>query len=213
MSSDPLLQPITGVEPAKNLIRKSDTQDNINNVRREFVDKPEVCHKLVEHIIYLRRDIDTEHHWAEFENLLEKYQDVLLKEYDVRWMLSILDTLVDFGTPLQKATAMTIVAFIKSINISYTLLDAAVDGRLDANKLKARKVPKRATVEGMLSCDIYTGDMLSYLNERLNNTAELDPTVDAIWSEIKSRLRENQQVPLYWLCAFHTKPESQRFFQ
>lgn len=213
MSSDPLLQLITDVEPARYLIRKSDTQDNINNVRREFVDKPEVCHKLVEHIIYLRRDIDTEHHWAEFTRLTDEYLDVLLKEYDVRWMLSILDTLVDFGTPLQKATAMTIVAFIKSINISYTLLDAAIDGRLDANKLKSRKVPKRATVEGMLSCDIYTGDMLSYLNERLNNTAELDPTVDAIWSEIKSRLKENQQVPLYWLCAFHTKPESQRFFQ
>ena len=213
MSSDPLLQLITDVDSAQYLIRKPNIQDNVNNVRREFVGKPEVCHKLVEHIIYLRRDIDTEHHWTKFKNLIDEYLDVLLREYDVRWMLSILDTLVDHGAPLQKATAMTIVAFIKSINISYTLLDAAMDGRLDANKLKNRRVPKRATVEGMLSCDIYTGDMLSYLNERLNNTAELDPTVNAIWCEIKSRLKDDQQVPLYWLCAFHVKAESRKFFQ
>lgn len=217
MPDDPLLQLITDVEPGMYLNRMADMQENIDLVRREFAEKPEVCHKLVEHIIYLRRNVDTDHHWAEFNNLIENYLDVLIKEYDVRWMLSILDTMVDYGTPVQKATAMTVVAFTKSIAISFSLLDSAMDGKLDIDKIKSGfksgDIVKRPTVEGLSSCDVYNGDTLSYLNKRLNATAELDPTVDAIWREIKSRLKENQQLPLYWLCAYHTIKESQRFFR
>jgi hypothetical protein len=112
---------------------------------------------------------------------------------------------------------MTVVAFTKSIAISFSLLDSAMDGELDIDKIKSGldsgNIVKRPTVEGLSSCDVYNGDTLRYLNKRLNATSELDPTVDAIWREIKSRLKENQQLPLYWLCACHTIKESQRFFR
>ena len=206
---DPNLVPITGLEPRRWCVRKPDLQDNIDEVRREFVGQPEICHKLVEHIIYLRRYVDVHTHWPEFQNIVQKYLPVLLKEYDVRWMVSMLDTMVDFGTPLQKATSMTISTFVKDINmIHFTLLDHVVDGRMVGNK----KVAKRATLSGMTTCDIITGDTLSDMNVRLNKTAELDPTVDAIWRVIKGKLRDEPELPLYWLCFQNRFPERQRFF-
>ena len=92
--------------------------------------------------------------------------------------------------------------------IHFTLLDHVVDGRMVGNK----KVAKRATLAGMTTCDIITGDTLSDMNVRLNKTAELDPTVDAIWRVIKGKLRDEPELPLYWLCFQNRFPERQRFF-
>ena len=70
---DPNLVPITGLEPRRWCVRKPDLQYNIDEVRREFVGQPEICHKLVEHIIYLRRYVDVHTHWPEFQNIVKKY--------------------------------------------------------------------------------------------------------------------------------------------
>ena len=207
---DPNLVPITDIKARKWCVRLPDLQDNIKEVRREFVNQPEICHKLVVHIIHLRRYIDPHHHWSEFENIVKKYLPVLLKEYDVRWMVSMLDTMVDFGTPLQKATAMTISTFVKDINmIHFTLLDHVVDGRLVVNE----KPAKRPTLDGMTTLDVRSGDTLSDMNQRLNKTAQLDPTVNAIWEEIKTRLHDKPELPLYTLCFRNLFPDRQRFFR
>ena len=104
---DPLLEIITG-NPAKNLNRAEDIDQNIKQVRSEFVGKPEVCHKLVTLIIYLRRNIDTEDNAEKFFALWEKYSEVLLRELDTRWLLSVVDTVIDVGDDLEAAVAMNI---------------------------------------------------------------------------------------------------------
>ena len=55
---DPLLEIISGIEPKSNLNRIHDVEKNIDAVKAEFVGKPLVCHELVKHIIYIRREID-----------------------------------------------------------------------------------------------------------------------------------------------------------
>ena len=135
---DPLLNIIPGkvTEIEHNLGRVSNLEHNIRYVRREFIGKPEVCHTLVGHIIHLRRDPTSEYHKEEFYKLLDAYKDVLLEHYDVRWLLSIVDTIADIGNVTSSAIAMNIVQCINGTNLHNSILLNVVDGTVDSDKLK-----------------------------------------------------------------------------
>ena len=181
---DPLLKPIEGIAPARNLNRLSGLQANCDAVRREFVGKPEVCHKLVVHIIHIRRGVDLEHHLAQFQQLLDQYFSTLIKAYDVRWLLSILDTIVDHANPQQSAIAMLIVSHVNHLNIHYNLTDKKTIDAISRTKNKC------STWGGMISADIWAGDMIHNMMHRVNRVVSQDPLLNAIWCEIKSRAKE-----------------------
>jgi len=198
---DPLLQLIPGDETAraKNLNRIADVEQNIANVQREFIGKPLVCYELVKHIIYIRREIDLEENTDKFFELWDKYKDTLLKEYDIRWLLSVVDTIVDVGDNQESAVAMNISQCVNQCNIHTSLLLNAVDGTLDPDKLrKEQKVP---TWGGMITVDVPTGDMIFNMMVRLNRIAQSEPLLNNIWLEIKRRLKNDASVPMNQLCA------------
>ena len=114
---DPNLQIIEGTNPAKNLNRIQDMQKNIEAVRAEFIGKPEVCHMLVAEIIKLRRNPGNQTARETFWELLNNYTDVILENYDVRWMLSICDTVVDIGDELLVANLITGVVVLSNFDV------------------------------------------------------------------------------------------------
>lgn len=211
--SDPLLEIIPGDTgaAAKNLNRLRNTEDNIQNVRREFIGKPEVCHALVELIIYLRRGHDVPENFEKFYTMWMDYRHVLLKEYDTRWLLSVVDTFVDHGDNLEAAVAMNITQCINGINIHYALLDNAVDGTLDPAKMRQeRKFP---TVDGMISLDIPHGDTLHNMMCRMDQVISAEPVLNEIWSEIKARHRDNPGVIMNRIAAASNIPHQRNYFK
>ena len=94
-SKDPKLNIIAGdtQQIARNLNRLDDQEQNISAIRNEFIGKPEVCHTLASHIVRLRRKPKDTEQQKLFTDLLDNYLDVLLEHYDIRWLLSICDTL------------------------------------------------------------------------------------------------------------------------
>ena len=208
---DPLLEIITGT-PAKNLNRVKDTEKNIAGVKAEFVGKPLVCHELVKHIIYLRREIDVEQNKEAFYNLLDKYMDELFENYDLRWLLSICDTLVDIGDDVQSATAMNLVLSINYLNIMESVRDITNDGNPNIEKLRRNPGNKRPTFDGMIACDMYHGDMMYNLIRRLNTVIERDTLVNELWQEIKHRLVDDMSVPTNWLASVHRNNYLRKFY-
>ena len=168
MTTNPELEIIQGNtnDIARNLNRLPDIDDNIQAVRQEFIGKPEVCHTLVSTIIHIRRDPKNSEKRKQFNELLETYIDLFLQEMDIRWLLSICDTLVDIGDPLTSATAMNVVQCINRCNLDTTILANAVDGRLDTNKLSQEL--KYETWGGMITADVPSGDMIYNMMNRLD---------------------------------------------
>ena len=126
MSQDPNLEIIQGNSPARNLNRLHNMEENIKAVRAEFIGKPEVCHMLVAEIIKLRRNPGNQTARETFWDLLNIYTDVILEHYDVRWLLSICDTIVDIGSELKSAIAMNIVQCVNGTNLHHSILVNAV---------------------------------------------------------------------------------------
>ena len=197
--------------PAKNLNRLDDIEENIKAVRGEFVGMPEVCHKIAEHIIRLRRKPrDTEQRRL-FTETLEVYLDDIIKHYDVRWLLSICDTFVDIGDDFTSAVAMNIVQCINRCNIDSTILVNVVDGRLDESRLAQEiKVP---TWGGMITADIPSGDMIYNMMNRLDSVVSKHELLWLIWVEIKARSRHDQNIVMNHLCAASRFRYQKDFFQ
>lgn len=210
---DSLLQLIPGEQSdvAHNLNREKNITKNIQNVRREFIGKPEVCHALVELIIRLRRNQRPEKNFNKFHTMWMQYRDVLLKEYDSRWLLSVVDTYADHGDNLEAAVAMNIDQCINSINIHYALLDNAVDGRLDRGKMaQERKIP---TVDGMISIDIPHDDTVYNQMVRLDQVISTVPHLAEIWQELKNRHRDNPRVIMNHICGASNFQHQKKYFQ
>lgn len=208
---DPNLQIIEGTNPAKNLNRIQDMQKNIEAVRAEFIGKPEVCHMLVAEIIKLRRNPGDQTARETFWELLNNYTDVILENYDVRWMLSICDTVVDIGDELQSAIAMNLVQCVNGTNIHHSILVNAVDGNIDANKLRHElKVP---TWGGMITADIPNGDMIHNMMNRLDAVIEQDELLNKIWITIKDRGRNESNLVMNHFCNASNFEHQRKYFK
>jgi hypothetical protein len=205
---DPLLEIIDGT-PAKNLNRLANTDKNIEAVKAEFVGKSVVCHELIKQIILLRRGIDTDTNTERFFELWETYHETLLKELDTRWLLSVVDTAVDVGDDQESAVAMNISQCINQCNIHTSLLVNAVDGRLDGNKLQREM--KMPTWDGMITVDVPTGDMIHNMMIRMDKVIATEPWLNDIWTELKNRLRTQENLPLNIICKM-SRVEHQRLY-
>jgi len=210
---DPMLIPIIGDNDqiARNLNRMPDVDDNIRAVRNEFIGKPAVCYHLVTHIIYLRRNIDVEHNTQCFYSLLGTHRSTLMRELDIRWLLSICDTIVDVGDVTSSAIAMNIVQCINRCNIDRSILANAIHGDLDLNKLKHEiKVPSWG---GMITVDVPNGDMIHNMMTRLDTVVANDSLLNTIWCEIKDRSRGDNAIVLTHICRASNNPQHREFFK
>lgn len=211
MSDDPNLEIILGDKPARNLNRIQDMDKNIEAVRAEFIGKPEVCHMLVAEIIKLRRNINDQRSRDEFWLLLNDYLDVILEHYDIRWILSICDTIVDIGDGVQSAIAMNMVQCINGTNIHHSILVNAVNGDIDGNKLRHElKVP---TWGGMITADIPNGDMIHNMMNRLDNVIKQDMQLNAIWDKIKDKGRDEPNLVMNHICNASNQEHQRKFFK
>ncbi len=210
---DPLLKIISGDADSKpsNLIRQPDLSENIAAVRQEFVGQPEICHELVKHIMYIRRGIDSEYHSQCFYDLWEKYSDVLIKEYNSRWLISVVDTVVDTGEHLEAAVAMNISQCINRCGLDVALQINSVNYAYDVQRVGMEiKVP---TWDGLETPDIPTGDMMHNMMVRLDGVVSTVPMLNEIWLEIKNRLRGITTVPMNFLASVSAIPEYRDFFK
>ena len=203
------MQIITDVEPAQNLNRFDNVEENIKIVRREFVGKPEICHTLVKHIIYLRRGINVNQNSLEFFRLVPEYINTFTKYYDVRWLLSICDTYVDHGDEQSSAIAMNIVNIVNGINITSTILHTCKD----ANMIIKQTDVKYPTWGGMITCDVATGDTIHNMMVRNDKVIETHYILNKIWCEIKSRGREEHNIAVNHICKAHTNTEWRTYFK
>lgn len=208
--TDPLLEIIPGSDGKRNLNRLNDIEKNISNIRQEFYGQPEVCHVLAGNIVRLRREPDNAQHQETFWHLLNTYTDTLLQHLDVRWMLSVCDTIVDIGDATQSAIAMNIVQCVNQTNIHHTLLVNAIDGRLNVNKLQTEL--KYQTWGGMITADVPSGDMIYNMMTRLDKVVAQDELLNRIWQTIKDIGREDKAIVLNHICEHSRHAHQRKYF-
>lgn len=188
-----------------------DLKENIKDAKRAFIGKPRVCHEIVKSIIHLRRGIEVEYHTERFYSLLDKYQDVLISEFDTRWLISLCDTIVDTGNDADSSSAMTVVLIVNGLNIQAILLEIA--GANQPLRDQVRNTSGRKTWDGMLSAFPTRGDMVFNMMTRAEKNISRSALVLPIWQEIKNRFRDDLSIPVNWLMDAHDNEKYRKFFR
>jgi hypothetical protein len=188
-----------------------DLKENIKDAKRAFIGKPRVCHEIVKSIIHLRRGIEIEYHTERFYSLLDKYQDVLISEFDTRWLISLCDTIVDTGNDIDSSSAMTVVLIVNGLNIQAILLEIA--GANQPSRDQVRNTSGRKTWDGMLSAFPTRGDMVFNMMTRAEKNISRSALVLPIWQEIKNRFRDDLSIPVNWLMDAHDNEKYRKFFR
>jgi hypothetical protein len=188
-----------------------DLKENIKDAKRAFIGKPRVCHEIVKSIIHLRRGIEVEYHTERFYSLLDKYQDVLISEFDTRWLISLCDTIVDTGNDADSSSAMTVVLIVNGLNIQAILLEIA--GANQPSRDQVRNTSGRKTWDGMLSAFPTRGDMVFNMMTRAEKNISRSALVLPIWQEIKNRFRDDLSIPVNWLMDAHDNEKYRKFFR
>jgi hypothetical protein len=188
-----------------------DLKENIKDAKRAFIGKPRVCHEIVKSIIHLRRGIEVEYHTEKFYSLLDKYQDVLISEFDTRWLISLCDTIVDTGNDIDSSSAMTVVLIVNGLNIQAILLEIA--GANQPSRDQVRNTSGRKTWDGMLSAFPTKGDMVFNMMTRAEKNISRSALVLPIWQEIKNRFRDDLSIPVNWLMDAHDNEKYRKFFR
>jgi hypothetical protein len=75
---------------------------------------------VIREIVFLRRRIDVQTHFERFRKLLSEGGEDLLQSFSTRWLVSIADTIADFGSPIERGNAMIIVVLANVTKLAET---------------------------------------------------------------------------------------------
>ncbi|QCK88176.1 hypothetical protein E8L99_21630 [Phreatobacter aquaticus] len=190
------LLPFSGEVPKESFIgRRADIGAHLISLAHEFVGDRRVCFLVAATIVRIRRCCDLENSLARFRFIWGAHRQTLLRELSLRWLVSCLDTLVDYGRDdAEKALAISGVSLVVMTKLYETerLIRRSVDAQPGAAAVSlANPVP---LFDGLTSFSIGWGDMISNFSKRLERQCIGSALAGPIVMEIFRRLTLNETV-------------------
>lgn len=142
----------------------------------------------------LRRNIDVENNWRKLHEIIETNIHDICKTLNTRWLISICDTYIDYGSAIESRNAMMIVLIVNMEKLAQTNL-FMYDLNINKNKLKKLKTEKPFELwDGMTSFNLAKGNMTKNLFKRLNKLIEDTPVIEKIYYTVLERIKNNDTI-------------------
>jgi len=172
-------------------------KDHFVALRDEFTGQSELCYTHAKIIVLIRRDFESENHFALFEKLWKEEKDYLLKYLNTRWLISATDTFADFskddsikGLSLACSCLLNTVKMQESerfiANLNNNLDDKEKIIRLDNEE----RIP---LFDGISVFKVGTDDTLRNMRWRIDKAAKIN-IAGEILLEIFLRLQEHDTI-------------------
>jgi hypothetical protein len=146
---------------------------------------------VIREVIYLRRRIDSNKHFAKFRSLLCGGGDDLLDSFSTRWLVSIADTFADHGSGLERSNAMIVVVLTNMTKLAETERLILNDTSVDPPRLAKFTTPGTPLWDGMTSYGLAYGDMPQNMWTRIRVLMAETPVLSFIFEIVFARLVAN----------------------
>jgi len=143
---------------------------------------------VIREIVYLRRRIDSNEHLARFRSLLDEGGTDLLDSFSTRWLVSIADTFVDFGTGSERGNAMIVVVLANITKLAETERLILKDPTVDPERQREFVTPGTPLWDGMTSYALNKGDMPSNMWFRVRTLMAETPVLSFVFETVLSRM-------------------------
>ena len=157
----------------------------------EFVGKPELCLYIVHLIIRLRREVEVERSVRLFFDIVYAHQALFIQHLSSRWLISVLDTFVDYGSQEEKIQAMNVIVVFNMLKLSETeRIFSRCTGQFPPQDC-LHPYGKEFLWDGMQPMDLCKGDMLANMLRRISFCLEDNAFIFAVFVELLSRSCES----------------------
>ena len=154
---------------------------------REFADKPD-CHSLINCIVHLRREEDVDLHKKEFFELLDNI-DSFIDQLSSRWLVSVTDTVADYGSPIERANAILISSVFVITTLGDSYIDIVNDNTIDESKVAPFKYYE--LWDGFIAVNMQCADTATNLFRRVRKSLQETPSLLKIWDTLVERLLDD----------------------
>ena len=171
--------------------------EHFSALRNEFIGQSELCYTHAKIIVLIRRDFNSKKHFALFEQLWKKEKDYLLKNLNIRWLISATDTFADFSEDdAIKSLSIACSCLLNTVKIQESEhFITNFDNYLDDNEKIARldneeRIP---LFDGISTFKIGTDDTLRNMRWRIDKAAKIN-IAGEILLEIFLRLQKHDNI-------------------
>jgi len=162
-------------------------------LRDEFVDQSELCYTHAKIIVLIRRDFEAKNHFTIFEKLWREEKDYLLKNLNMRWLISATDTFADFSDDdTVKSLSVACSCLLNTVKMqeSERFITNADSCSSDKDKIDRLDNEERIPLfDGTSVFKFGTDDTLRNMRWRIDKAAQLN-IVGEILLEIFLRLQQ-----------------------
>lgn len=171
---------------------KKDIQAHINELYKEFSGHSELCYYHAKLIVLIRRGVEVNKHFADFQQLWLVEKDFLLAHLSTRWLISAADTFIDHSSDkLLKATLMNAVMLVNTIKLteSERYLQQTEDTPINEQRKHSLQHERLALFDGVSGFAVGTDDTLRNMRWRLDKICaehELGALVITVFERVQT---------------------------
>ena len=168
--------------------RSKDLVEHFHKLQPEFAGSSRLSHLLACTIVVLRRDPGCEEARALFWRIMDEQFEVIQSELSLRWLVSISDTIADFGRSSgERAVAMNASIYANTAKLHESELKLFYPKRPWPPSRRFSLGGK--LFDGMLTYWVEKGDLIENMFSRSLQVAALEPTAGKVLMEVIERLK------------------------
>jgi len=165
--------------------------EHLESLRDEFIGDSELCYVVARTIVLIRRESQTKENYKTLETLLMKEGDFLLRNLNLRWLISISDTISEHSSCSESralALCATILGNTVKIYETERYLEKNNHSKEDPERLRILQSERVPLMGGMSGFCIGTDDTLRNMRFRMNTVCEGNP-IGKLLLEIFTRIQ------------------------
>ena len=184
-------------------------KEHLKSLRDEFIGDPELCYVVAKKIVLIRRESKVSENFQSLEKLLKKENEFLFKKLNLRWLVSIADTISEHSE-LREERALALCATLlgNTVKIYETerFLEKNETSKDNPERLKLLQSSRVPLIDGMSGFCIGTDDTLRNMLFRMNTLCE-NSYVGKLVQEVFSRI-QSENTGYSRLKNKHTRPRT-----
>ncbi|MGZ2258410.1 hypothetical protein [Roseobacter sp. A03A-229] len=187
---EPFVDTVIPGQPAETwAARDGDLNVHFHNLQPEFGGASRLSHLLACVIVVIRRDAACAPAHRLFWRIMDEQFDALRAELSLRWLISIADTIADFGRDdLERTTALAAATVANTCRLYESELAVFYPKR--PWPPNARVSFKKELFDGLRTFRPEQGDMIETMFARTSKMAYLSPVAGKVQMEVMERLRK-----------------------
>jgi hypothetical protein len=184
-------------------------KEHLKSLRDEFIGDPELCYVVAKKIVLIRRESKVSENFQSLEKLLKKENEFLFKKLNLRWLVSIADTISEHSESREeRALALCATLLGNTVKIYETerFLEENETSKDNPERLKLLQSSRVPLIDGMSGFCIGTDDTLRNMLFRMNTLCE-NSYVGKLVQEVFSRI-QSENTGYSRLKNKHTRPRT-----